>query len=165
MYEILIFRVKLGFRQTVYSTFEWFPRTVKRQAVYFAFDSFELGNCYSELWTWNPSKKSVFCWFGNIANICENGIRLKRVFVDFGNIANINWLGESSTNQPMLLSAGLPDCYFYNRKYNLGKFWRALDWKMFIFVWAIWNILWRFGIFYDHLVHFVFIWYIFYRFW
>jgi hypothetical protein len=26
---------------------------------------------------------------------------------------------------------------------------------------AIWNILWRFGIFYDHLVHFVFIWYIF----
>jgi hypothetical protein len=26
---------------------------------------------------------------------------------------------------------------------------------------AIWNILWRFGIFYNHLVHFVFIWYIF----
>jgi hypothetical protein len=24
-----------------------------------------------------------------------------------------------------------------------------------------WNISWRFGIFYDHLVHFVFIWYIF----
>jgi hypothetical protein len=24
-----------------------------------------------------------------------------------------------------------------------------------------WNILWRFGIFYDHLVHFAFIWYIF----
>jgi hypothetical protein len=26
---------------------------------------------------------------------------------------------------------------------------------------AIWNILQTFGIFYDHLVHFVFIWYIF----
>jgi hypothetical protein len=26
---------------------------------------------------------------------------------------------------------------------------------------AIWNILRTFGIFYDHLVHFVFIWYIF----
>jgi hypothetical protein len=26
---------------------------------------------------------------------------------------------------------------------------------------ATWNILWRFGIFYDPLVHFVFIWYIF----
>jgi hypothetical protein len=35
---------------------------------------------------------------------------------------------------------------------------RALDWKMFIYFMVIWNILWRFGIFYDHLVHFVFIW-------
>jgi hypothetical protein len=26
---------------------------------------------------------------------------------------------------------------------------------------AIWNILWRLGIFYDHLVHLVIIWYIF----
>jgi hypothetical protein len=26
---------------------------------------------------------------------------------------------------------------------------------------AVWNILRTFGIFYDHLVHFVFIWYIF----
>jgi hypothetical protein len=26
---------------------------------------------------------------------------------------------------------------------------------------ATWNIVWRFGIFYGHLVHFVFIWYIF----
>jgi hypothetical protein len=32
--------------------------------------------------------------------------------------------------------------------------------KMDIFM-AIWNILPKFGIFYDHLVHFVFIWYIF----
>jgi hypothetical protein len=47
---------------------------------------------------------------------------------------------------------------------NLGKFCGALDWKMFIYVMAIWNILWRFGIFYDHLVHFVFIWYILYSF-
>jgi hypothetical protein len=31
---------------------------------------------------------------------------------------------------------------------------------MFIYFMAIWNILWRFGIFYGHLVHFVFIWYI-----
>jgi hypothetical protein len=26
---------------------------------------------------------------------------------------------------------------------------------------AIWNVLWTFGIFYEHLVHFLFIWYIF----
>jgi hypothetical protein len=30
---------------------------------------------------------------------------------------------------------------------------------------AIWNILLTFGIFYDDLIHFVFIWYIFFRFW
>jgi hypothetical protein len=42
--------------------------------------------------------------------------------------------------------------------------------KMDIFM-AIWNILRKLGIFYDHLVHFVFIWYIlcsfgtFFRFW
>jgi hypothetical protein len=44
---------------------------------------------------------------------------------------------------------------------NLGKFWRALDWKLLIYFVPIWNILETFGIFYDHLVHFVFIWYIF----
>jgi hypothetical protein len=44
---------------------------------------------------------------------------------------------------------------------NLCKFGRALDWKMFIYITAIWNILVTFGIFYDHLVHFLFIWYIF----
>jgi hypothetical protein len=30
---------------------------------------------------------------------------------------------------------------------------------------SIWNILWTFGIFYDHSVHFVLIWYIFFQFW
>jgi hypothetical protein len=46
-------------------------------------------------------------------------------------------------------------------KPNLGKFRRALDGKMLIYWTAIWNILQLFGIFSDHLVHFVFIWYIF----
>jgi hypothetical protein len=53
---------------------------------------------------------------------------------------------------------------FQTKNPNLGKFLRALDWKTLIFFMAIWNILWRFGIFYGHLVHFVFIWYIFSRF-
>jgi uncharacterized protein HemY len=43
----------------------------------------------------------------------------------------------------------------------LGKFWRAQEWKMLIYYLALWNILQTFEIFYDHLVHFVFIWYIF----
>jgi hypothetical protein len=49
---------------------------------------------------------------------------------------------------------------FQTKNPNLGKFWRALDWKMLIYFMAIWNILMIFGIFYDHLEHFVFIWYI-----
>jgi hypothetical protein len=36
---------------------------------------------------------------------------------------------------------------------------------MFIYFMAFWNILWRLVIFHDHLVHFVFTWYIFFRFW
>jgi hypothetical protein len=44
---------------------------------------------------------------------------------------------------------------------NLGKFWRALDWKILIYFTAIWNILQTFGICYDD---FVFLRYIFHRF-
>jgi hypothetical protein len=51
--------------------------------------------------------------------------------------------------------------YFQTKNPNLGKFWRALDWKMMIFFMAIWNILQTFLICYDRLAHFVFIWYIF----
>jgi hypothetical protein len=43
---------------------------------------------------------------------------------------------------------------FQTKNPNLGKCLRGLDWKMFIYFMAIWTILWRFGIFYDHLVHF-----------
>jgi hypothetical protein len=50
--------------------------------------------------------------------------------------------------------------YFQTKNPNLGKFWRALDWKMLICIMPIWNILWTFGIFYDHLVQFVLFWYI-----
>jgi hypothetical protein len=44
---------------------------------------------------------------------------------------------------------------------NLGKFWRALEWKIFVYSMAIWNIYGLFGIFYGELVS---IWYIFPRF-
>jgi hypothetical protein len=42
---------------------------------------------------------------------------------------------------------------FKTKNTNWGKFWRALDWEMFLYFMAIWNILRTFGIFYDHLVH------------
>jgi hypothetical protein len=41
---------------------------------------------------------------------------------------------------------------------NSGKFWSALDGKIFLYFVAIWNTLRTFGIFHDHLVNFVFIW-------
>jgi hypothetical protein len=54
---------------------------------------------------------------------------------------------------------------FQSKNPNLGKFWSAIDWKMLIYFMAVWNILLRFGRFSGHLVHFVFIWYIFSVFW
>jgi hypothetical protein len=59
------------------------------------------------------------------------------------------------------LGQGCQMVCFQTKNPNFGKFWRALDWKMFLHFVAIWNILCSFGIFYEHLVHFDFIWYIF----
>jgi hypothetical protein len=54
----------------------------------------------------------------------------------------------------------LPDGTFSFRPKisDLGKFWRALQWKVLVqihlvYFMAIWSILWPFGIFYDYLVH------------
>jgi hypothetical protein len=58
------------------------------------------------------------------------------------------------------LGQGCQMVSFQTQNPNLGKFWRALDWKMLIYFMAIWIILQTFGIFYNHLVHFLFIWYI-----
>jgi hypothetical protein len=50
---------------------------------------------------------------------------------------------------------GFQMVYFQTKNPNLGKFWKALDWKMLIYFIAIGNILRIFGIFYDHYVHLV----------
>jgi hypothetical protein len=49
---------------------------------------------------------------------------------------------------------------FQTKNPNSGRFRRALDWKMFIHYGHL-EYLWRVGVFYDHLTHFAFIWYIF----
>jgi hypothetical protein len=41
---------------------------------------------------------------------------------------------------------------FQTKTPNLGKFWRALEWEMLLYILAIWNILWSFGIIYGSLV-------------
>jgi hypothetical protein len=43
---------------------------------------------------------------------------------------------------------------FLTKHPKLGKFWRVLQWTMLVYVTAIWYILWPFGLFYGHLVHF-----------
>jgi hypothetical protein len=40
--------------------------------------------------------------------------------------------------------------YFNTKNPNLGIFWRALEWKKYIYFLANWNILWPIGIFYGH---------------
>jgi hypothetical protein len=50
---------------------------------------------------------------------------------------------------------------FQTKNPTLVKISRSSDRKIFIYFMAIWNIGWTYGIFYDHLVHFLFIWYIF----
>jgi hypothetical protein len=51
---------------------------------------------------------------------------------------------------------------FKPRNRNLGKFCRALDWKMLVYFKIIWNILRSFGIFYGPFCNVVVIWYIYF---
>jgi hypothetical protein len=43
---------------------------------------------------------------------------------------------------------------FRTKNPNLGKFWRFLQWKMLVYLMAIWSIFRPFGIVYGHLVYF-----------
>jgi hypothetical protein len=60
-----------------------------------------------------------------------------------------------------LFGQGCQMVSFQTKNPNLGKYWRALDGKMMVYLMAIWNILRTFEVCYDHLVHIVFSWYIF----
>jgi hypothetical protein len=51
--------------------------------------------------------------------------------------------------------------FIFKQNHNLGKCLMVLYWKMLIYFMAIWNILRTFRKCYDHLVHFVLIWYSF----
>jgi hypothetical protein len=53
--------------------------------------------------------------------------------------------------------------YFQTKNSNLGKFWRALQWKTLGYFLNIWSILRPFNIFYWHSVYFVVNLYIFPR--
>jgi hypothetical protein len=57
-----------------------------------------------------------------------------------------------SLNRATRPNQGCQMVSFQTQTANLGKFWRALDWKMLIY------IFWPFGIFYGHLGYFMTIW-------
>jgi hypothetical protein len=48
------------------------------------------------------------------------------------------------------MNHGCQMVYFQTKEPNLGKFLRALEWKMFVLCMVIWNILCTLWIFYDH---------------
>jgi hypothetical protein len=50
---------------------------------------------------------------------------------------------------------------FQTKNPNLGKFWRAIEWKMFVDFITIWNNLRPFGVIYCRLLLLVVIWYVF----
>jgi hypothetical protein len=61
--------------------------------------------------------------------------------------------GLQSLTFQVVAEQGCQMVSFRTKNPSLGKFRRAQDWKMLIYVTASWNILQTFGIFYDHLVH------------
>jgi hypothetical protein len=49
-------------------------------------------------------------------------------------------------------SQGCQMVCFQTKNPNLGKFWRALEWKMLVYFMVIWDTLRQFGLFYGHLI-------------
>jgi hypothetical protein len=59
---------------------------------------------------------------------------------------------ELKVNQIKCDKQGCMMVCFQTKNPILGKFWRALEWKMRVYFMVIWNILLSFGIFYGYLV-------------
>jgi hypothetical protein len=77
-----------------------------------------------------------------------------------GQLQSTAFVGSTEVHS-LPMDQGCQRVSFQTKNSNFGKFWRALGGKMLIFFMAVWNILRRFGIFYEYLVLFVFPWYIF----
>jgi hypothetical protein len=59
---------------------------------------------------------------------------------------------------------GCQTANFQTKNPNLGKFWRVLQWRMLVYVMAIWSISPQFGRSCGHSIYFTVIWYVFSRF-
>jgi hypothetical protein len=53
---------------------------------------------------------------------------------------------------PCTADQGCQMVYFQTKNLNLGKFWRVFQWKVLVYVMAIWYILWSIGIFFTVFV-------------
>jgi hypothetical protein len=60
-----------------------------------------------------------------------------------------------------LIDRGCQMVYFQTKITILGKFWMGLNWKVLVYLMALWSVQWPFGIFYGHLVYFGSVWYFF----
>jgi hypothetical protein len=52
------------------------------------------------------------------------------------------------------MDQGCQIVYFQTKNPNLSIFWMVLQWKILVYIMAIWYILWQFGIFCGHLEYF-----------
>jgi hypothetical protein len=59
---------------------------------------------------------------------------------------------QPARNGSVTRNQGCQMVCFQTKNPNLGRFWRAFEWKMLVYFMVILNFLWPFGIFYGHLV-------------
>jgi hypothetical protein len=122
---------------------------------------------HKPIWSpWKPYLRIVTIWPCNLKTTAaaSSWNRPQNILLLFRErshvVINKTWPRKDES----LKSRSLQGCqmvYFKAKNHNLGKFWSGLYWKILIYFRAIWNILQAFGILYDHLVHFVFIRYLF----
>jgi hypothetical protein len=82
------------------------------------------------------------------------GFQVKKLFGFFFQIFEIGSRSRSYFSA-LISKQGCQMVCFRTKNPNLGKFWRALEWRMLVYFMPIWNMLWPFGIFNGHLA---FIW-------
>jgi hypothetical protein len=107
-------------------------------------------------------------WHGNQSYTCKWLHRMGTAEQTFPPSIFVHSVLERERKRCCMISShmcqpGLPDGFFSNTKVpiwvNFGG--PEIEKCCYMYIMAVRNILQSFGIFYDHLVHFVFMWYIF----
>jgi hypothetical protein len=102
-------------------------------------------------------KSSISSIFFTFWNILE---QIKNITCHTDRFISVSCLPERHGHfRKSTFAQGCQMVCFLTKNPNLGKFWRALDWKIYFM--PIRKSLQTFGILHNHLLHFVFIWYIF----